>query len=73
MNQVCKITDAQRVASLRQLEARCKAAEADLLACKEATKCAKEAFDVSVQELRQAINDEELPLFRDEDDDAANA
>jgi len=68
MNQVRKITDTERVASLRILETRCKAAEADWVACKEATKVAKEAFDVSVQELRQAINDEELPLFREEED-----
>lgn len=70
MNQVRKITDAERIKSLRVLEERCRAAESDYLASKETTKALKEAFDVSVSQLRQAVNDEELPLFGDEDSDA---
>ena len=69
MNQVRKITDAERIKSLRVLEERCKKAEGDWLAMKEGTKAAKEAFDVAVSELRQAVNDEELPLFGEGDDD----
>lgn len=68
MSEIKRISDADRVKSLRAMEQKCRNAEEDWNTCKEATKAAKEAFDVAVAELRQGITDEDLPLFTGDDE-----